>query len=468
MRDYRIRRRCRRGMVLVGALVLMFIAPADAAAASGALTQLADPDGCVKELGDGIECRDGDGLDFASGVAVSRDGKHVYVASGFSDAVTAFSRARTTGALTQLAGTDGCIKESGDGVDCADGKALDGANSVVLSPDGRHVYVTSSILGSGGVAAFTRNRTTGALTQLAGTDGCVSETGSFFTCANGVAVNNACSLAVSPDGKHVYVTTCMSDAIAIFARNRTTGALAQLAGPDGCVRESGDGVECADGKGLDGATAVALSPDGRHVYVASFFGDAIAVFARNRRTGALAQLAGPDGCIKESGDGVECADGRGLDGAAGVAVSPDGRYVYVASTASHAVAVFARNRTTGALTQLAGTDGCVKESGDGIECADGKGLTGARGVAVSADGRHLYVASRDGDAVAIFSRNRRTGALAQLVDLEGCVSETGSGGECAVGSALDGARFVALSRDGKHVYVTSDGSDAVAVFARQR
>jgi fibronectin-binding autotransporter adhesin len=458
--------RC-HGMALVGAVVLMLTAPGNAPAASGALTQLAAPDGCVAELGDGIQCRDGNGLDGASGVALSNDGKHVYVASAFSDAVTVFSPDRITGVLTQLAGTDGCTAESGDGITCADGKALDGANSVIVSPDGNHVYVTSSILGSGGIAAFARNRRTGVLTQLSGADGCISETGNLGACANGVAVNNACSLAMSPDGRHVYVTTCMSDAVTVFVRNRRTGVLTQLAGPAGCIKESGDGVECADGKGLDGAISVAVSPDGKHVYVASFFGDAVAIFARNRTTGALTQLAGPAGCIKESGD-ADCADGRGLDGAAGVAVSRDGKHVYVASSSSQAVAIFARDRRTGALAQLAGPDGCVKESGDGIDCAEGKGLAGARGVLVSADGKHVYVASRESDAVAAFSRNRTTGALTQLADLDGCVSDTGSAGNCAVGAGLDGARFLAAPRTGKYLYVTSDGSDAIAVFARER
>jgi DNA-binding beta-propeller fold protein YncE len=45
------------------------------------------------------------------------------------------------------------------------------------------------------------------------------------------------------------------------------------------------------------------------------------------------------------------------------------------------------------------------------------------------------------------------------------VSDTGAGG-CANGVALDGASNVAVSPDGKHVYVTSDVSDAVIAFGR--
>ena len=110
----------------------------------------------------------------------------------------------------------------------------------------------------------------------------------------------------------------------------------------------------------------------------------------------------------------------------------------------------------------------MKENGDGIECASGKGLAGAMKVITSRDGKQVYVASRGGGAVAVFSRDKITGLLTQLADSAGCVSDTGNGGDCGVGRALAGARSVALSKDGKHLYVTSDGSDALAIFAREK
>ena len=51
-------------------------------------------------------------------------------------------------------------------------------------------------------------------------------------------------------------------------RNTTTGAITQPAGTAGCVSETGAGP-CADGHGLDGPCSVAVSPDGKSVYVAS-------------------------------------------------------------------------------------------------------------------------------------------------------------------------------------------------------
>jgi len=128
--------------------------------------------------------------------------------------------------------------------------------------------------------------------------------------------------------------------------------------------------------------------------------------------------------------------------------------------------VFARDRTTGALTQLAGTDGCVSEDGSGGVCADGKGLAGVVALAVSRDGKNLYAAAETGNAIAVFARDRKTGALTQLAGTDGCVSDSGSAGTCADGKALVEARAVIATRSGRHVYTAASTSDAVAVFER--
>jgi DNA-binding beta-propeller fold protein YncE len=120
-------------------------------------------------------------------------------------------------------------------------------------------------------------------------------------------------------------------------------------------------------------------------------------------TGDLTQPAGSAGCISETGAGP-CADGHGLDGASSVAVSSDGKSVYVASIyPSNAVARLVRNPTTGAINQPAGLAGCISETGAGT-CADGHGLKFPNEVAVSPDGKSVYVASHESDAVARFNR----------------------------------------------------------------
>ena len=435
-----------------------------ALAATGKLTQTPGTDGCISETGTSGACADGVALGGAFSVTVSPDDKTAYVASTAASAIAVFDRDKTTGALTQKPGTDGCISETGTGGACADGVALNGASSVTVSPDGTSAYVAS--FDGDAVAVFDRDSNTGALTQKPGTDACVSETGTGGACADGVALDQTRSVIVSPDGESAYAAASSSDAIAVFDRDPTTGALTQKPGTDGCISETGTGGACTDGVALNGASSVAGSPDGKSAYVASPADDAIAVFDRDPSTGALTQKAGTDGCISETGTGGACADGVALDQATSVIVSPDGESAYAASRFSDAVAAFDRDPTTGALTQKNGTDACVSETGTGGACADGVALDGAVSVTVSPDGTSAYVASVDSDAVAAFDRDPTTGALTQKTGTDACVSETGTGGACADGVALDFPFSVTASDDGRNAYAASSFSAAVAVFGR--
>ncbi len=443
----------------------------------GKLTQPAGTTGCIHDTGAG-GCTDGRALNAPLSIAVTADNKSVYVASFHSDAVAAFSRQTTTtggtkGKLTQLGiPPAACVSETGSAELCADGKALDGANGTAVSKDGRSVYIVSSE--SDSVAVFARSTTTGALTQLAGSAGCVSDTGAGG-CVDGTGLDGARSVVVSGDGKSVYVVSQLSSAIAVFARNTTSGALTQL-GNGGCISETGTGG-CTDGTALLALQGITVSPDGTSVYTASI-GGGVAVFSRQTTTtggalGKLTQLTGTAGCISDTGAGG-CTNGVGLDSARSVAVSADNKSVYVASFNSGAVTVFSRQTTTtggtkGKLTQLTGTAGCISESGTG-GCADGTGLNGLIGLAISADGKSVYTAAFDGDAVAVFSRQTTTtggtkGKLTQLTGTAGCIHDTGAGG-CADGTALESTISVTVSPDNKSVYATASGGGVVA-FARQ-
>jgi DNA-binding beta-propeller fold protein YncE len=251
-------------------------------------------------------------------------------------------------------------------------------------------------------------------------------------------------------------------ALAHPAPAAVAGSLVQKPGPAGCISETGAGG-CQDGAGVDAALAVAVSPDGASVYSASYVSDAIAVFDRDPATGALTQRPGTAGCISETGAGG-CQDGAGLDGVRSVALSPDGRSVYAAAVDGNAVAVFDRDPATGALTQKPLPAGCIAQAGAG-GCQSGAGLSAARSVAVSPDGTSAYVASVAGDAIAVFDRDPATGALTQKPLPAGCVAQAGAGG-CQPGRALDFLESVTVSPDGRSVYAAALLSDAVTVFDR--
>ncbi len=436
---------------------------ATALAVTGDLTQPAGTAGCISDTGSGGTCADGHGLFGARGVAVSPDGKSVYAAAFTANgSVATLDRDTITGAITQPAGTAGCVSNTGAGP-CADGHGLGQPNEVAVSADGKSVYAASIM--SDDVVRLDRDTITGAITQPVGTTGCVSNTGAGG-CADGHGLDAPYGVAISPDGKNVYVAAAGTSAVARFDRNTTTGDLTQPAGTAGCVSDSGSG-QCVNGHGLKGARSVAVSPDGKSVYVAASDGF-VARFNRNTTTGAITQPAGSAGCVSNTGGGA-CADGHGLGSAEGVAISPNGRSVYVASFSGDSVVRFNRNTTNGSLTQPAGTAGCISNTGTG-PCADGHALDGADTVVVSSDGKNVYVTSNGGSAaqsgaVVRLDRNTVTGAITEPAGHTACRSVGGSGG-CGGGRGLQGAIGVTVSPDGTSVYVGSQSSGAVARFTR--
>jgi 6-phosphogluconolactonase (cycloisomerase 2 family) len=191
--------------------------------------------------------------------------------------------------------------------------------------------------------------------------------------------------------------------------------------------------------------------------------EAVAAFARNKKTGVLTQLPGEAGCISENGTVEACTDAVGLGNPNSLAISPNGKSVYVTSPGRDELAVLARDHKTGALSPVQ----CLEDDG-GVACEPAVALQQPHSVAVSPDGKRVYVAARDTDAVLVFARDKQTGSLAQLSSTDGCISDDGSGGLCSDGRALRDPRSVALSRNGRQLYVASQGSKAVAVLQRER
>jgi 6-phosphogluconolactonase (cycloisomerase 2 family) len=356
-----------------------------------------------------------DGLNYAYAVTVSPDGKYVYATGEIDDAVVIFERDTVTGLLTYV-----------DMVDYVGGLA--GPKAVAVSPDGRHVYTVSDnvpgVEGSNAIAAFGR-ASTGRLDFVQslqdGIDG-----------VHGLA--DAQSLAISPDGKHVYTTSFEDDAVGIFGRNSTTGELTYL----GMVQE---GMGDPPIEGLTGANGIAVSPDGGHVYVTGWIDDTLVTLNRNKDTGALTWA----GTQKDGVFGVD-----GLLGASGVAASPDGKNVYVASNLDDAVAVFEWDSVMG--LPVLGYVEMEKNLVGGVA-----GMDGATSVAVSPDGEHVYVTSVEDHALVDFARDWQHGELSYFTarwDDNGGVD------------GLDTPFSVAVHPFTQDIFVAGYGESALAVFER--
>ncbi len=196
-------------------------------------------------------------------------------------------------------------------------------------------------------------------------------------------------------------------------------------------------------QGLKNVIDVAVSSDGQNVYAAGYGGDAVAVFARNPLTGALSFLEQKKQGATDGGASID-----GLRRPIGIALSPGGRSLYVSGHASNALAVFRRNSTTGSLSFLE----CHKDGRDGVD-----GLKGAYGIAVSVDGKTVYATGHKEHKVAVFARSLTSGSLS-FVECH----KDGSGGV----DGLRGAIAVTVSPDARSVYVAGNRDKALAVFKR--
>jgi DNA-binding beta-propeller fold protein YncE len=364
-------------------------------AGTGGLTQATGTAGCIAVGGVG-GCAPAVGLRGPSSVAVSPDGRSVYATSPESDAVTAFRRNPSTGALTQTGCTAGAPAPG-----CTAGRALDGADVVTVSPDGGSVYV-GAFLGDA-VAAFVRTPSTGALTQPAGTSGCVGGTPADG-CTPGMALDGPEGMDISPDGAGVYVASAAGNAVVVLVRNAATGALTQATDGTGCITAT-PVAGCATGVQLAGANAVAVSPDGDDVHVTSLLSNSVTSFTRSA-TGQLTQKTGTSGCLVLL-IAVGCSLGRELSAPEGLAVAPDGADVYVAAFRSGAIGDLARDADSGALVQKSRRPGCLT-GGATRDCLRGRGLRGASSIAVSPDGAHVYSAAFASNAVSVFKRVTRS------------------------------------------------------------
>ncbi len=350
------------------------------------------------------------GIDQVTGVTVSPDGLHVYTVSPFTHTLTVFSRNADTAELS-------FVQSISDGEGGAD--ALLGATSFKVSPDGEHAYVVSQT--EDAITVFSRNQTSGELTFVQSV---------FDDVGDVVGLNETQSLAISPDGAHVYATGRTDDSISAFFRDPVTGELAIFQ----TLQDNVDGVD-----GLDAAATVVLSPDGANVYVVSKNENAVSVFSRDSISGELTFSQ----VVRSGVDGV-----AGLDAPTFVAIPSDGNHVYVGGLCDSTVALFSRDPVTGELTFL---ESIIVGENDPFICE------GPGGAAISSDGASVYVTVFSGDLLLNYSRNPSTGSLELLeVFQEGLDGVDG----------LLGSVQVTVSPDDEHVYVAGKDDNAIATFLR--
>jgi DNA-binding beta-propeller fold protein YncE len=432
---------------IAGLAVSLVLTGGRAQARASALGDLT-PLGCIGATENTSGCGSNANLLVSEGVAASPDGLSVYATGGSANALQAFARG-DFGVLT-AAGCQGDMSSGPAG--CVKVPGLASPFGVAVSPDGKNVYAASPEVpfagGSNTIDAFTRSAS-GAISYL----GCIGTGANPSGCAATANLKGVVAVTVSPDGNNVYATAIDSNAVEVFAR----GASGTLT-PAGCLGNPGipgnPGVgpgNCNGADGLGGPQALAVSPDGKNVYVGS--DNALAVLDR-ASNGALSSA----GCIGASSGGPKaCSSTANVDSVRSVVLSPDGANVYVASWRSNAVQAFARIGA-GAL-KPAGCYGDPAPAG----CTLVTSLTHPNGLALSPDGKSLYVAAEGSNSVIVFGR-AADGTLSAM----GCIGNSANPNlgppQCIGSPGLGSVHAITVSPDGKNVYATSQ--NALVEFGR--
>jgi DNA-binding beta-propeller fold protein YncE len=369
---------------------------------------------------------------------VSPDGESLYVSGGnANNAVTVFD-ILGDGKLAFRQ----CLSLDGSG-GCTTVPALNNPGGIAVSPDGESVYVNA--FSSDAIIEFDR-AANGSLTDA----GCVAPTGCATTIGAGFDGPSR-GLTVSADGKSVYAVAAFGDSVWRFDR-AAGGALT----PAGCIGDTGGTGGCAATiAALDDPGDVTVSPDGKSVYAVSASDDAI--IRLDRTTSGAITFAS---CVKDQGAPVAgcIAEIEGLNGAAGVVVSPEGNDVYVSSNADRGITQLRRG-TDGRLAPQS----CISLPGStGGACEQrAQGLVDPTGLVISADGESLYTISFTGHTLIELDRSTATGRLSDA----GCVAGFDSSPCSVAATQITGHNSVATHPDGRTVYV---GGTSRTVMAFKR
>jgi 6-phosphogluconolactonase len=292
---------------------------------------------------------------------------------------------------------------------------------LAFHPNGRFLYAVGEISdfekvdkGAGAVSAFAIDRKTGALTLL----NQQSSKGS-----------GPCHLAVDKDGKNVLVANYGGGSVAVLPLEED----GRLKPASTFLQHLGSSVNPKRQAGPH-AHSINLDRANRFAFVADLGLDKVFVYRFEPKRGEL---------LPHDPQSFQTAPGAGPRH---VAVSPDGRFVYVINEMALTVSALRYDGEAGALTEVQ----TVSTLPEGT-AADSSYSTAE--VVVSPDGKFLYGSNRGHDILAIFAIDPASGRLTPV------------GHQPTLGRT---PRNFAIDPTGAYLLAANQNSDTLAVFRIDR
>ncbi len=224
-------------------------------------------------------------------------------------------------------------------------------------------------------------------------------------------------LALSPDGKSLYVTNIQGQNVSEYNVDPQTGTLSPKTPATVPAESEPNGI--------------AVTPNGNSVYVANEGGDSVSQYSVNSLTGSLSPKTPAAITIRAAGVNA-------------IVVSPNGRSAYVATNYPNAIFQYDIDPSSGLLSPKTPESISVSEP---------------EAIAVTPDGRSLYVT--DADAILKYTLNPLTGALLATSPVETLLP--GCGGNATMAVAPTGASLYLTNWCSHNLYqlTSSPFTDAV-------
>ncbi len=286
---------------------------------------------------------------------------------------------------------------------------------LAIHPSGKYLYAVNETAARGprkvgAVSAFALDKATGKLRFLNEQ----SSTG-----------NGPCYISIDKTGHCAFVANYGGGNFAILpiAANGTLGI------PTDSVQFTGSGPNTARQEAAHAHSAT-ISPDNRFLYVCDLGSDKIFIYAIDAAHARVKPAQVPFMAVTPGG------------GPRHFTFHPTGNYAYLVEELTSTVAVFSRNKQTGALTLLE----------DGVKTLP-NGFTGqntSADIHVDASGKFLYQSNRGANELTIFS----IGANGKL---------TTAGHQSTAGKT---PRNFLIDPKGEFVFVANQDTDNVVVFRR--